>query len=143
MKLQFILLFFLPFCALSHMTPITTVCLNDHTCYQGGWWNQGSIGFASYQGIRYALPPIGDLRFKAPLPYIPEEGTIDVSEMSSIMCPQEGQTKLGENFQYSGQEDCLMLNVYVPANCFNCSIMVWIHGGGFISGSYGFDQYAQ
>ena len=48
-----------------------TVCLEDSgDCYMGSWSTK-DIGFASFQGIRYAQPPIGDLRFKPPEPLKP------------------------------------------------------------------------
>ena len=50
---------------------------NQNVCYQGSWKDtpQGTQ-FASFQGIRYAEPPIGNLRFKSPVPYKMPEGTI-------------------------------------------------------------------
>ena len=53
-------------------------CLdNQNVCYQGSWKDtpQGTQ-FASFQGIRYAEPPIGNLRFKSPVAYKIPEGTI-------------------------------------------------------------------
>ena len=111
MKQHILFLIFLPFLVFSQDSP--TVCITQNTWYRGGWISSfsGELRFASYQGIRYGLPPIGNLRFKAPLPYFPEEGTFDVAPISSIMCPQIDYTKQDS---YAGQEDCLMLNVYVP-----------------------------
>ena len=113
---------------------------------KGGWisTSSGSGRFASYQGIRYAMPPTGSLRFKPPLPYELEEGNFDVSQISDVACPQQGK-KSG----FSGQEDCLMLNVYVPESvknknsteAANLPVMVWIYGGGFTGGSYAYSQY--
>ena len=117
--------------------------------FQGGWisTSNGSGRYASFQGIRYALPPTSDLRFKPPVPYQLEEGIFDVSQISDVACPQQGK-KSG----FSGQEDCLMLNVYVPesvknknstAEAANLPVMVWIYGGGFYSGSnnlYGMER---
>ena len=44
----------------------------------------------------------------------------------------------------TGQEDCLLLNIYVPAEALNkgkqMPVMVWIHGGALIHGSNRFDE---
>ena len=43
-------------------------------------------------------------------------------------------TKLfAKNFSYS--EDCLYLDIYTPNVTFNLPVMVWIHGGGYDSGT--------
>ena len=61
-----------------------TVCLNVNLfCYMGSWMTTGSnynATFASFQGIQYAQAPIGDLRFKSPLPYQYSNGDNDVSK---------------------------------------------------------------
>ena len=69
-----------------------TVCLENYgDCYMGSWSTK-DIGFASFQGIRYAQPPIGDLRFKPPEPLKPSDDNSnvvhDVSEESHVKCPQ-------------------------------------------------------
>ncbi|XP_025194181.1 esterase E4-like isoform X1 [Melanaphis sacchari] len=82
--------------------------------------------YYSYTGIPYANPPIGELRFKAPVPVEPWDGVLDATKESNI-CIQQGNT--------DSQEDCLYLNVYSPkTNKKSLPIMFWIHGGGFISG---------
>ena len=50
------------------------VCLPGNVCYFGSWINETetNIRYASFQGIRYGKPPIGNLRFKSPEPYVPE-----------------------------------------------------------------------
>ena len=47
---------------------------------------------------------------------------------------------------FSGQEDCLYLNVYVPLDVSgnppeNMPVMVWVFGGGWTSGSGTWDEY--
>ena len=119
-----------------------TVCLEEGVCYEGAWINYNIDGnsnkrFASYQGIRYAQPPLNNLRFVPPQPYIAEEGVYNVSVESTVICSQVGE----EGFK--GQEDCLFLNVYVPEIEYSrpLSVMVWIHGGGYTSGSNTYHDY--
>ena len=113
-----------------------TVCLEEGVCFEGAWINyiEGNSNkkFASFQGIRYAQPPLNNLRFAPPQPYIAEEGVYNVSTESTVMCPQRGGPSGA-----GGQEDCLFLNVYVPEIEYSrpLSVMVWIHGGGYTSGS--------
>ena len=44
--------------------------------------------YLSFQGIRYAQPPTGDLRFKRPFQYEAQEELYDVSATSDIKCLQ-------------------------------------------------------
>ena len=142
-KAHFLLLF-LPVLANTQEQP--TICIDQGACYKGAWLfsnnSSSSKRYASFQGIRYAQPPIGDLRFKSPQPYIAEEGEYDVSKESIVACPQQGEL---EN-SVMGQEDCLLMNIYVPNVVFEnpqvkLPVMFWIHGGGLIVGSNGFHSY--
>ncbi|KAF5273125.1 hypothetical protein FQA39_LY07615 [Lamprigera yunnana] len=90
--------------------------------------------YYSFQGIPYAKPPIGTLRFKAPQLPEPWVGVRDATE--------RGNCSLSEdpfNPNDKGSEDCLFLNVYtaeLPKNNTSLKpVMVWIHGGGFVTGS--------
>nr|CAD7267732.1 unnamed protein product [Timema shepardi] len=86
------------------------------------------LTYNSYLGIPYAQPPVGNLRFKAPQDPVAWEGTRDATTFGSS-CVQSGVT---------GSEDCLYLNVYTPQNpssAANLPVMVYIHGGAFVSGS--------
>ena len=72
-----------------------------------------------------------------PEPFIAKEGFYDVSGKSKVKCPQQDFVIKTIT---KGQEDCLMLNVYVPDLAFSSSlrmlpVMVWIHGGGFTIGN--------
>ena len=72
-------------------------------------------------------------RFKSPKLYIEADDTIlDVSKESKVICPQI------HNNTVFGQEDCLLLNIYVPNGVYNnpttkVPVMVYIHGGGLVS----------
>ena len=125
-----LVLSFLPAIIFSKTFP--TICVIGSACYQGSWLNGTDTTFASFQGIRYAKPPVGNLRFKSPQPYHIHEGiTIDVSKESKVMCPQIESISIG-------QEDCLLLNVYVPGSVYNnpsskVPVLAWIHGGSLVS----------
>jgi len=107
------------------------------TCYQGRWTNSTSgKPYASFQGVRYAQPPLGELRFRNPQPFLAGEILYDVSEESTVQCPQPGGID-GSAGEVIGQEDCLMMNIYSPNLTPETPlpVMVWIHGGGLITGS--------
>ena len=116
------------------------VCLeNADTCYKGSWisTSSGSMQYRSFQGIKYAKAPIGDLRFKAPEKHT-DFGNVNVSGESKIICPQQ----MGFKSSYQVSEDCLLLNIYAPAPLDQSyPVMVFIHGGAFILGSGTFQDY--
>ncbi|CAK1552469.1 unnamed protein product [Leptosia nina] len=95
--------------------------------------------YYSFKGIRYGQPPLRDLRFKAPLPVKPWEGIYDAVRHGPISPQFDAQTKQINE----GSEDCLFLNVYSksldPET--KSPVMVFIHGGGFVSGSGNSDIY--
>ncbi|KAH8374612.1 hypothetical protein KR200_002011, partial [Drosophila serrata] len=87
--------------------------------------------FYAFDGIPYAVPPLGTLRFKEPHALKPWYGIRDGSKPLD-KCLQVGSyTKLVE-----GSEDCLFLNISVKT--FKSEkplpLMVYIHGGGYKSG---------
>ena len=88
----------------------------------------------AFKGIPYAKPPVNNLRFAPPEPAEPWTGTLQADEFGNN-CPQSGSAFNG--FVDSLNEDCLFLNVYKPKSGNNLPVMVWIHGGAFITGSGG------
>ena len=85
-------------------------------------------GYVEFLGIPYAAPPVGDLRWRSPSPH-PGWTEPVVSEQPE-RCRQEA-LRLG----LGGDEDCLYLNVHAPDPLpEDASVMVWIHGGGFVFG---------
>lgn len=83
-------------------------------------------------GIRYALAPVGNLRWTPPQPPISPAGPT-VAAVPGPACPQAGSTA-----PLPQSEDCLFLNIYVPATAqpnANLPVMLWIHGGALVSGS--------
>ena len=77
-KSSFLVLLIFPTYVFSLTSP--TVCLEQGACYKGSWINTSVVKYASFQGIRYAQPPVGDLRFKSPQRYFAGEAIFDVSK---------------------------------------------------------------
>lgn len=88
-----------------------------------------------FQGIRYARPPVGDLRLSAPRPNKPWSGVRDATQPGP-WCAQVYAYPPGTPPQFAGDEDCLYLNVDVPRGVgARLPVMVFLHGGGFNGGS--------
>jgi para-nitrobenzyl esterase len=89
-----------------------------------------------FLGIPYAAPPVGDLRWRPPAPAEKWTGVRKATEFGA-RCMQ-GNVFGDMNFRDTGgSEDCLFLNIWVPAKMSESKlpVMVWIHGGGFVAGS--------
>eukprot|EP01059_Diplonema_ambulator_P033338 TRINITY_DN6911_c1_g1_i1.p1 TRINITY_DN6911_c1_g1~~TRINITY_DN6911_c1_g1_i1.p1 ORF type:complete len:741 (+),score=143.60 TRINITY_DN6911_c1_g1_i1:845-3067(+) len=96
-----------------------------------------------YRGIPFAQPPVGDLRFRAPVPNDKWNDTLDAKDFRAS-CPQPGSPQTGLapgwpsiNVSLSS-EDCLYLNVFMPygldVDSFR-AVMVYFHAGEFMYGS--------
>src|SRR5277367_2874273 len=90
----------------------------------------------AFLGIPYAAPPVGDLRWKPPAPALKWKGVRKATEFGAH-CMQ-GRVYDDMNFRDAGaSEDCLFLNVWLPAETHRAKlpVMVWIYGGGFAAGA--------
>ena len=90
----------------------------------------------SWKGIRYAAPPVGGLRFRAPQP--PERWT-EVADATAFgpACPQPPLPLIPLDLGAPQNEDCLYLNIWVPSSTNGIAkpVMVWLHGGAYVLGS--------
>lgn len=90
-------------------------------------------GVRSFLGIPYAAPPVGERRWQPPEPPEPWDEPREATELGPP-CPQK--QLLGGNLVEGTSEDCLSLNVWSPEDADGTlPVMLWIHGGGFVTGS--------
>ncbi|XP_034256119.1 juvenile hormone esterase-like [Thrips palmi] len=128
----------------------------------------GGKKFMAFYGVPYGMPPVGDLRFKAPQPAAAWEG-VRAAHSEGDMCPQPtppakpqasvttaadalkvvaslpGAAKAVARHMMHVSEDCLYLNVYTPVDKLPADaalpVLVWFHGGGFLMGSGDYMMY--
>ncbi|KAL8726444.1 MAG: hypothetical protein Q9166_006722 [cf. Caloplaca sp. 2 TL-2023] len=113
-----------------------------------------------FKNIRFAAPPIGDLRWAEPAPPTPETGVQDGSYGPiCVQAPLKGpqltgpgaSSPIGQALNQflagipvpsfkKASEDCLFLDVYVPAEAINnpslkLPVISWFYGGAYIFGA--------
>ncbi|GJE92632.1 carotenoid ester lipase precursor [Phanerochaete sordida] len=109
-----------------------------------------------FLGMPFAKPPVGDLRFRLPVPNDPYDGTYNATQFGFTCAQQAGppvtippilynvtaEVAALEATLFSAMtpvdEDCLTLNVWTPANVTDGAklpVTVWIYGGAFETGS--------
>ena len=117
------LVFAIPKSSSSTTSDKPTVTLG-YTTLQAAAGNE-TLGYYKYQNIRFAAVPTGDLRFAKPQ-WPPTESGIN-----------NGTTYANADVDCSSEEDCLYMDVWVPANSKGkkLPVMVWTYGGGFTGGS--------
>ena len=101
----------------------------------------GVGGLAVFKAIPFAAPPVGALRWREPQAPRPWSG-IRHADAFAPACMQSGVSMPGET-PLMVSEDCLYLNIWVPARSSHAHlpVMVWIYGGGFSNGSASMPLY--
>jgi para-nitrobenzyl esterase len=88
-----------------------------------------------FRAIPYALPPVGERRWRPPAP-MPQWSGVREAQKVGVACVQpamaEGPYNRGPQAM---AEDCLTLDITAPANAHNAPVRVWIHGGTLIWGT--------
>ena len=116
-----------------------------HTNYGDIQGNKEGACFV-FKGVPYALPPIGDRRFRAPEKPEPFETVFeaDTYPNRSAQIPWDSPDGFFKKEFYSDKiyetlisEDSLYLNIWVPDKCKadKMPVLFYIHGGGYIGGT--------
>lgn len=121
---------------------------------QGRLSGAESGGIFSFKGIPYAASIGGENRWRPPQPVAPWSGVRDATRFGHI-CPQTKATptwiagSAGKKFlqlihtEGTPGDECLNLNVWTPSldPGAKLPVMVWIHGGSFMTGAGSMEIY--
>lgn len=90
---------------------------------------------AAFLGIPFAEAPVGERRFRAPVPKEPWQGTLDALEFAATAQRGDPGVTLIPEPSVPG-ESTLNVNVFTPdPDAAGLPVLVWIHGGGYFAGS--------
>lgn len=99
---------------------------------------QGAMeaGLKVFRGVPFAVPPVGDYRWRDSVMAPPWRGT----RAAIVSAPPCAQRDFGWNHSVAvrSSEDCLYLNIWVPRSAgprHRLPVMVFFHGGSNIGGS--------
>jgi para-nitrobenzyl esterase len=94
-----------------------------------------TTGIRSFKGIPFALPPVGDLRWKEPQPVKNWDGVFKADHFGHNAMQKKVFGDMGFRSD-NMSEDCLYLNVWMPvkASAEKLPVLVYFFGGGFVAG---------
>lgn len=114
--------------AKENMTPVVKTA-------NGSLEGTNESGIRTFKGIPFALPPVGELRWKEPQPVKNWQGVRKADKFGPR--PMQRAIFGDMNFRSNGMsEDCLYLNVWTPAKSASdrLPVLVYFYGGGFVAG---------
>ena len=105
-----------------------------------------SGGCHVFKGVPFAQPPVGQNRFKKPLPLQPWDGIYEACKYAAhaMQGPKRGgfydkEFYSDPEFDTPESEDCLYLNIWIPKDMHDAGrglpVAVYVHGGAFLGGA--------
>ena len=94
-------------------------------------------GALVFRGIPFAAAPTGVLRWRAPQPVEPWQGTLDATQPAPACLQHLESSEWNREQWLRASEDCLTLDIKTPSLDGKLPVMVWIHGGSNRAGSSG------
>ena len=103
-------------------------------CINGTFVGKKNDGVIAYKGIPFVgKQPVGNLRWKAPVDVVPDDGVYEAYYNGKTPCQLDYAAQVAS--VYVRGEDCLYLNVWkADDGGTKKPVMVWIHGGAFTAG---------
>ena len=103
-------------------------------CVNGTFVGTEEHGVASWLGIPFAKPPVGERRFKAPEYVDANDKVFEAKYYGKCAYGAHGYEDCVQNID---SEDCLYLNIWVNEDdkTEKKPVMFWIHGGAYAVGS--------
>ena len=95
-----------------------------------------------FKGIPFALPPVGERRWRPPVAMPRWQGVRSATEFGpSCIQPVRRVQSIYSDDVGPTSEDCLSLNVWAPQNARNAPVLVWIYGGALTTGASRLSMY--
>jgi para-nitrobenzyl esterase len=96
----------------------------------------------SFKGLPYALPPVGDARWKPPVAMQAWSGVRDAKHFgAACIQPTSRPGSIYASPLAAISEDCLFLNVWASKGASKAPVFVWIHGGSLVTGASSESMY--
>ena len=145
MRLTFpLLVLFAAACApeVVEVAPLSEVVTTGQGDVRGAFTDEDQAVLA-FKGIPYAAPPVGELRWQRPVEPAAWTGERDATAFAKPCLQAPSPEGFYAQDPMPQSEDCLHLNVWAPAGAVDAArpVMVWIHGGAFITGTANMPLY--
>ena len=100
-------------------------------CINGTFVGRKNGDVIAYKGIPFVgKQPVGELRWKAPVDVVPDDGVYEAYYFGKAPCQADSLAQISS--LYVQGEDCLTLNVWKADDGGKKKpVMVWIHGGAY------------